>query len=74
MQQVRRGKPFHQIQNTMVCGGYRSLVCIAGLYIPASFVATLASSSRVRDCGAGGGAKTCDNYAFIGKVNILFVI
>jgi hypothetical protein len=28
----------------------------------------LASSSRVRDCGAGGGAKVCDNTAVIGEI------
>ena len=48
----------------MVCGSYRSLERIAGLYIPTAFVTTLASYCRVRDCGAGGGAEICDDYAF----------
>jgi len=40
----------------MVCGGYRSLVCIAGLYIPTAAFTYVASNCRVRDCGGGGGA------------------
>lgn len=67
-QQVYRGKPIHQIQNPMVCGSYRSLERLAGLYIPTAAFTTLASSSRVRDCGGGGGAEICDDYAFIGEV------
>ena len=52
----------------MVCGHHRSLERLAGLYLSTAAFTTLASSSRVRDCGSGGGAEICDDYAFIGEI------